>query len=231
MVLNIGLPRIQGSPVGLLSQPVDLGEHISFFAFPHQGFSPLDVMIHLLVQHHAGAGIHPVGKSKQHILGKNFPLTDKAQPVLPDQLPPENMGPGFPSQSVIQKILQQEIHPLLFRGNPDPAGLKADFFNQGPGGVLLDHAEGHPIAAIFLHHRHHGFQQVGGYIVVAVHKADVRSPGQLQSRVPGGGQAAVFLVDHPDPAVRLAAAVADGGAVIRGAVIHQDQLKIPTGLG
>ena len=61
--------------------------------------------------------------------------------------------------------------------------------------------------------------------VVRVHEIDVLAPGQGQAGVAGGGDPAVFLVDHGD-VLREAGRVfvTDGAAAVRGAVVHQNQL-------
>ena len=67
--------------------------------------------------------------------------------------------------------------------------------------------------------------------VVAVHKAQPLPPGNVDPRIAGAAQAAVFLVDHPDPGIPGRVFVADGAAPVRRAVVHQNQLKIRNRLG
>ena len=67
--------------------------------------------------------------------------------------------------------------------------------------------------------------------VVTVHKAQPLSPGNVDPRITGTAQAAVFLVDHPDPGIPGRIFVADGAAAVRGAIVHQDQLKVRDRLG
>ena len=70
--------------------------------------------------------------------------------------------------------------------------------------------------------------------VVAVHKgnppADTVCENPVNAGIPGGRQAAVFLMNHMNPAVPKGVTVAKNAAVIRGAVVHQNQLEIPVGL-
>ena len=62
--------------------------------------------------------------------------------------------------------------------------------------------------------------------VVAVQKLQVGSLRQIQRSIPGGGDAAVFLVDHPDTGIFCGIAVAQGAGGVRAAVIDQQEFKI-----
>ena len=67
--------------------------------------------------------------------------------------------------------------------------------------------------------------------VVAVDKDDEIAPGCVQPRVPSGGDAAVGLVDHPDPGIPGRPGVAEGRGIVRGAIVDQQELEVPLGLG
>ena len=67
--------------------------------------------------------------------------------------------------------------------------------------------------------------------VVAVRQEDPRGYRLPDACVPSASQALVLLVDHPDAAVCLGQSIAKLAAVIGGAVIHQQQLKILFRLG
>ena len=66
--------------------------------------------------------------------------------------------------------------------------------------------------------------------VVSVHEGDQASGGRFNSRVSGIRQAAVFLMDDPDPFILLRQRVADRAASVCGAVVHQQDLQPPVGL-
>ena len=76
-----------------------------------------------------------------------------------------------------------------------------------------------------------GLQPVFRHIVVAVHKADILRPGLHGPGAARLGQAAVGLVYDGYPRVRFRVLVADGGAIVGRAVVHQNQLEIRIGLG
>ena len=68
--------------------------------------------------------------------------------------------------------------------------------------------------------------------VVGVRENDEFSGGGVHACISCRGQSAVGLVDDPDEAgVGSGVAVAEGGTAVGGAVVHQDDLKIPAGLG
>ena len=71
---------------------------------------------------------------------------------------------------------------------------------------------------------------VGGDPVVAVEKLQVFARCVVQRQVPGGGDAGVFLVEHPYPAVLPCIGVAQGAGAVGAAVVHQEKLKVLVGL-
>ena len=71
----------------------------------------------------------------------------------------------------------------------------------------------------------------GFHPVVSVHEGDQASGRDLNTRVPGIRQAAVFLVKHPDSGILLRQRVAERAASVRGTVVHQQDLQPPVGLG
>ena len=69
-------------------------------------------------------------------------------------------------------------------------------------------------------------QTVWGQQIVAVHEPDVVPPGSGSSRIPGGADTGVFLVDDTDIPMGLGIAVGDTGAAVSGAVVHAENLII-----
>ena len=66
--------------------------------------------------------------------------------------------------------------------------------------------------------------------VVGVGKDDEIALGVLDTKIARGGQPAVGLVEHTDFLGARRLFVADGGAAVRGAVVHKDHLKVAAGL-
>ena len=64
------------------------------------------------------------------------------------------------------------------------------------------------------------FAEVRRDSVVRVHKGQPLAPGRVQPGVACPAQAPVFLVHHPDAAVFGRRRVAQGRAVVRGAVVY-----------
>ena len=76
------------------------------------------------------------------------------------------------------------------------------------------------------------FDISGFHPVVGVGEDDEFALCGIDARIPGRGQAAVGLVDHPDEAgIFCGVAVTQGRARISGAVVDQDDFKVPAGLG
>ena len=67
--------------------------------------------------------------------------------------------------------------------------------------------------------------------VVRVQKGDALPRRMLQPQVPGGGHAAVGLVEYTDAGVPGGIAVAQGGRAVPAAVVDQQQLPVRKGLG
>ena len=67
--------------------------------------------------------------------------------------------------------------------------------------------------------------------IIRIHKADPISLRSCQTRIAGRAYSAVRFVDDPDAAVLCCGCVAQGRTAIRGAIIHQNDLKIRKGLG
>ena len=66
--------------------------------------------------------------------------------------------------------------------------------------------------------------------VIRVHKYQILSCGSTDTGISGIGQTTVFLMDHPNSAVRTGIAIAHGRTTVRTAVIDQDDLNIAVGL-
>ena len=64
--------------------------------------------------------------------------------------------------------------------------------------------------------------KIGVEVVIAVHEADEASFRFVQGGVPGGAGTGVDLVNDPDAAVLPCPPVADFTAVVRRAVVHQE---------
>ena len=76
------------------------------------------------------------------------------------------------------------------------------------------------------------FSRILGSIQSSLSTSSSQSPrASRNAGVAGAAQPLVLLVDHPDAGVGLGQAVTQGPAPVRGAVVHQDQLKVPLGLG
>ena len=54
--------------------------------------------------------------------------------------------------------------------------------------------------------------------------------GPIDGGIPGGGQAAVFLMDHADAGILGGIFIANGTAVIRASVIYKNQFEVRKGL-
>ncbi len=76
-----------------------------------------------------------------------------------------------------------------------------------------------------LQHFRHG---AGGETVVTVQKQEILAPGGLDARVAGAAQTPVLLPDQGDQrAIAAGIVLRNGGGIVRGAVVHQDELHIP----
>ena len=67
--------------------------------------------------------------------------------------------------------------------------------------------------------------------VIGVQKGNVRPRGLLQSQIPGGGHAAVGLVEHADTRVLSGVAVAQSRRAVPAAIVNQQQFPVGKGLG
>lgn len=63
-------------------------------------------------------------------------------------------------------------------------------------------------------------------VVIAVHKADEASLRFVQGGVPGGAGTGVGLVNDPNAAVLLCPPIADFTAVVRRAVVYQEDFQV-----
>ena len=70
-----------------------------------------------------------------------------------------------------------------------------------------------------------------GHVIVGVQKTDPLAPCCLHTCIPGRAQPAVLLPDGPDAAVPPGVFLHDVPAVVRGAVVHHDDLKLLPRLG
>ena len=70
------------------------------------------------------------------------------------------------------------------------------------------------------------FTGIAGKLVIRIHEIYILAPGKLQPPVSGRGYAAIFLVDYKK-IVRIPGriGVTDGSTVIRGTIIHKNQLN------
>ena len=75
------------------------------------------------------------------------------------------------------------------------------------------------------------FQRLRQQHIVRIHKGNPFALCRVQPGIAGAAQAAVLLVDDPDAAVLCRCGIAQSRAAVRGAVVHQNQLKIRKGLG
>ena len=86
-------------------------------------------------------------------------------------------------------------------------------------------------AQVLAVHRRHGEpQEVRSPGVVAVEERDIAATGVLQAAVAGGADAGPVLGDHPDPLVACRPFREHPGRVVRGPVVHHDQLPVLQGL-
>ena len=71
--------------------------------------------------------------------------------------------------------------------------------------------------------------------VVAVHEGQPLAAAvglrPINAHIPGGGKAAVFLVNHVNPAIPPGVFLADVAAAVRAAIVHQHKVKIRKRLG
>ena len=81
-----------------------------------------------------------------------------------------------------------------------------------------------------LHSFQHPLQILRCNPVIAVNEGNMLTPSYLQSGISCIRKATVGLMDHPHPVILGCVHIADGAAIIRGSVIHQDQFKIGIGL-
>ena len=76
---------------------------------------------------------------------------------------------------------------------------------------------------------------VGLHPVVGIHAEDIRAPGQCDSRRPGRGDAPVFPLQEGHARLQCPEGAFQQGlqllrAVIRAAVVHEDELRLRVGL-
>ena len=76
-----------------------------------------------------------------------------------------------------------------------------------------------------------GFQGLELIAVVGIQKGDIVPLGLLETQIPGGADALVFLpVEDPDPGVLGGELVAKGRGTVGAAVVHQEELPVGKGL-
>ena len=69
-------------------------------------------------------------------------------------------------------------------------------------------------------------QKLRGYAVVPVHKHDPLPLADLQSPIPGGGDAPVLLTQQPDTAVPFGIIFTNLGAGVGGSVVNDIYIKL-----
>ena len=221
-----------------------------------QALGVLDIVVPRLVD-----GVEPFGVldilQVEHQVLRPVELADKGELVLHQDLPAvqfvpqhpvviggrlfhqaEGKGPGV-HQALGQEIVDPEFRRLLFflvrlRGFPWQQGGQF-FLNPAAGGHFPgDHhfiGGDHQVGPVFLGGIHQMFGVIGVQIVVAVHELDIFAPCQLQAQVPGVGHPGIFLVHQDNPGVHLPVHLADLEADVLGAVVQNDDLDVPMGLG
>ena len=74
------------------------------------------------------------------------------------------------------------------------------------------------------------FQILNVYPIITVHKADPLAVAvrkrPVDTRVPGSRQTTIFLMNDMHTAVLCSVFIADHAAVVRAAVVHEDQLEV-----
>ena len=159
--------------------------------------------------------------------------------VLVDQ--PIRVAQGLPQLRFVQLVPGHGVVGAgltVKAGQQLVAGVHALFQLLGVGGPgqalaplghVLGPADGH-IRPILADGRPQGGQILGPHKIVRVHKGKVGRFCRLNACIPCAGKAAVGLVQHPHPGVLFGVFLAQGAAVVRASVVHQDQFKIPEGL-
>ena len=96
-------------------------------------------------------------------------------------------------------------------------------------------AAGTEQAPRFLNHRVQPQQEIRMHPVVAVHEGQPLAAAvglrPINARIPGGGKAAVFLMNDMDSTVFPGVFLADIAAAVRAAIVHQHKVKIRKRLG
>ncbi|CAL1240032.1 protein of unknown function [Candidatus Methylocalor cossyra] len=124
--------------------------------------------------------------------------------------------PGATGQKV-----RQFPFPFVIRGNvrPSPASSKPQILPAAIGQYRF------PVSG----QRGHQFLEAGACpFIVGVEKRDVAAPRLPEPEIAGRADAAVVLVEHPDPWVVEAGEA--GGRVIGRTIVDDDQLEVAVGL-
>ena len=138
---------------------------------------------------------------------------------------------------VVDACGQEAVFPRFRRaGNVHDAEIVLNLFQHLPGLGCPggdDHGVGRDdeVSARLLRRLHQPGCVVRGDVVIAVHELDVLTAGQLEAEVAGVGHAGVGLVHQQDAAVLFAELLADGQALVLGAVVDDDDLEILILLG
>ena len=149
----------------------------------------------------------------------------KVKGMPPDQLHAIELAPG----KSLERGRQQQTVLDLRAGQAVWCTVGSHAMNGVPIVHIISHA-GH-IRRIFLLKPQKGTDIIRLHPIFRVWEGDKFSPGSIQAGIPGGGKTAIGLVDHPVQ-LRISGgiAVAECAAGIGGAVVHQNDLKIPAAL-
>ena len=199
------LQQLQRSIQKIIGLPV----HLTFA----QSVVSLEVVIQLIVgTHHPG--------SAQQLEDHKLIFKDPAhrESYIPEQIGTE--------QSVTYGKLRRSRHFL-----PNIVGPEAprEHLRLDPVRKEVDAAAG-DIRSMGLQPLYQKLCHPGMDIIVTVYKHHILAGDHTQPCVAGIGQAAVFLVDYPHPAVPAGVVIADSSAAVGAAIIYQDQFHIIHGL-
>ena len=145
---------------------------------------------------------------------------------------------GIPEQLPLVELVPGKI-PQLIRDKGAADGLPACHTLHRYGELCrgklflpFKHPEAHHshVRILFLQVTAGRFQHPAVQKIITVHKAEIRSLCPFESRVARCRESPVFLVDCCYTFFLCGIFVADGSAGIGGAIVHQQDLKVPAGL-
>ncbi|MDU7686749.1 MAG: hypothetical protein E7K14_05435 [Bacillota bacterium] len=99
------------------------------------------------------------------------------------------------------------------------------------GGVVIKTAADSQFCMSGLYHPEQAFRHVRFRPVIRIQHLNIGSAGQLQSRIPGVGDASVFLVDDLESSVPGCVSVQHGRAFVGRAVVNADGFPVLECLG